>query len=97
MAKAKNQQEAKQKAKELTFAEITADYKVLSEVEKDGYLVSELVTHSGYHVTTRIPIRTPEEEKAECARLARVLTQFAHPEWDLSRCEKITVIVDTDK
>lgn len=87
----------KKKTEELTFAEITADYRVISEVEKDGYLVSELVTHSGHHVITRIPIRTPEEERAECARLARVLTQFAHPEWDLSRCEKITVIVDTDK
>ncbi len=55
MSKAKKKPE-----KELTFAEITADYRVISEVEKDGYLVSELVTHSGHHVITRIPIRTPE-------------------------------------
>lgn len=92
MSKAKKKPE-----RELTFAEITADYRVISEVEKDGYLVSELVTHSGHHVRTRIPIRTPEEERAECARLARVLTEFVHPEWDLSKCKSVTVIVDTDK
>lgn len=70
-----------------------SEYEVISETETETEKTAVLrLKHGGAAVVCRIPKLPPEGERERAERVTRVLTEFAHPDIDISKVKKIEII-----
>lgn len=70
-----------------------SEYEVISETETETEKTVVLrLKHGGAAVVCRIPKLSPEGERERVGRVTRALTEFAHPDEDISTVKKIEII-----
>ena len=78
----------------MSMYEIAMDYTILSREDFPEYTITTLRTHSGYISRCKEPKHTPEELEKLGADICRALIHFVHPDWDLSECKEMRILVN---
>ena len=79
---------------EMTLYEKAMDYTILSREDFPEYTITTIRTHNGCICRCKEPKHTPEELEKLSADICEALIRFVHPDWDLSECKEMRILVE---